>query len=177
MAPDSSSRVLSRHPIVFEEFKPKISLSHIFPSMKSMFFLSPILLLVIKHELDTPFARFCVQYIVAYVISLCAVCMCWCVFCDVCAVYAKLYMLVCCVLMCVGVWYICILRLCAGTCELCVLCVWYAWALFCVLCFSSDISWEHQTWVCKHNDLWSRKRKKDFTITLIKFLVRKFKGR
>ena len=102
-----------------------------------MFFLSHVLLLVIEYELITrtvveirhSFCKFLCTVYVAYVISVYAVCMCLCVFCDVCAVYAKLYMLVCCVLMYDGVWYICIhfrLSLCAGACELCVLCVCYA---------------------------------------------------
>lgn len=81
MTPDSRSRVLGRHPFVFEEFKPKINLSHIFPSMKPMFFWSHVLLLVIKYglllsimvEIRHSFYKFLCTVYVAYVISVCCV--------------------------------------------------------------------------------------------------------
>lgn len=147
--------------------------------MKPMFFLSHILLLVIKYKLILStvveirhfFCKFLYTVYVAYVISVYAVCMCLCVFCDVCAVYAMQYMLVCCVLMCVSVWYLCIhciLRLCAGACMWAV-CAMHELCLY----FPLDISWEHKTWVCKHNCLWSRKRIKIFTVASIDFFCEK----
>lgn len=168
MAPDSRSRVLGRHPFVFEEFKPKINLSHIFPSMKPMFFWSHVLLLVIKYELllsimveiRHSFYKFLCTVYVAYVISVCCVnvfvCVLWCLCCVCHVVYVSV--------LCVGVRW-CVIHMYAlhtmfvcwcmwAVCARCVLCM----SSVCVLCFSSDISWEHRTWVCKHNCFWSRKR-------------------
>lgn len=166
MAPDSTSRVLSRHPFVFEEFMPKINLSHIFPSMKPMFFWSHVLLLVIKYELllsimveiRHSFYKFLCTVYVAYVISVCAVWMCLCVFCDVCVCMP------------------CCICLCAGACELCVLCVCYAWALFVCYVFHQT-SPENIKPECVNIIVFEVEKEKDFTVTLIEFLVRKFKGR